>query len=579
MLDMRTLMITYVINSLLNTLVMIIYWRQNRKYFDGISKWTIALVMQTIGFLLLSSRGFLPDFITIVVSNVIIVVASFIIYLGFAEFVKWKSKYTFNYIALISYSILQFYFTFITESTSIRIILISIITAFMFAQGGMLLLNSKKHSFLPFVKTMGYACYFYVITQFYRIFIEIIQPTTDYFSAGSLATLGQVANQFLTILMVFSFIISVNGVNLSNRLVNEIEIKDRERKLRNFIDNASDWEYWIKNDGSIEYMSPSAEKISGFTSEEFINNPSLLTNIIHPKDIKTFMDHSHEEKCTIDYRIINKQGKIRWIEHACKEIFLENNESIGRHVSIRDITEKKDLEEKLKAYNYQLECDVTDKLVEIAESQRAAALSLAKITESRDHTTGMHIDRVQKLCKVFAEALNKEKKYKKVVDNDFINDIFYASVLHDIGKVAIPDAILLKPGKLMDDEFEIIKSHVEIGAKTLEDVSSIYSVNPIIKMGIEIARYHHEKWNGKGYMKGIVKEDIPLSARMMAIVDAYDAIRSKRPYKDPKPHEETVNIICKDSGEHFDPSLIEVFKKINHTFEEIYDSMIEITDI
>lgn len=345
MLDMRTLMITYVINSLLNSLVMIIYWRQNRKYFQGISKWTLALVLQTLGFLLLSLRGLLPDFVTIVVSNVIIVVAAFIIYLGFAEFVKCESRRRVNYILIIIYAILQYLFTFTYESTSVRIILISMITAAFFIQSGMLLLNTKKHMYVPFVKTMGYASYFYVFVQCYRIFVEIVQPTTDYFAAGSLATIGQLGNQFLTIVMVFSFIISVNSLNLANRIKNEIEIKDRERKLRNFIDNAADWEYWIKTDGSIEYMSPSSFKISGYSANEFIKSPSLLTTIIHPLDINRYLNHSHEEKCSIDYRIINQQGLTRWIEHTCKEIFSENNESIGRHVSIRDITEKKYLEE------------------------------------------------------------------------------------------------------------------------------------------------------------------------------------------------------------------------------------------
>jgi putative two-component system response regulator len=516
----------------------------------------------------------MPDFITIVVSNVIIVVAAFIIYLGFAEFVKCESIRIFNYALIIIYIVLQYLFTFTYESTSIRIILISVITAIFFIQSAMLLLNKNKHNFVSHVKTMGYASCFYVFIQCYRIFVEIVQPTQDYFGAGSLATIGQLGNQFLTIIMVFSFIISVNSVNLANRIKNEIDVKDRERKLRNFIDNASDWEYWIKNDGNIEYMTPSAFNISGYYADEFIKNPSLLTNIIHPQDIKAYTDHSHEEKCNIDYRIIDRQGETHWIEQACKEIFSESNEFIGRHVSIRDITEKKDLEEKLKSYNYQLECDVSDKLAEVAESQRAAALSLAKITESRDYTTGMHIERVQKLCRAFSYALNKEKKYEKIVNHEFINDIYYASVLHDIGKVAIPDAVLLKPGKLTNEEFDIIKSHVEIGAKTLEEVSSIYKKNPIIQMGIEITKYHHEKWNGKGYMKGLLKENIPLPARIMAIVDAYDAIRSKRPYKESKTHDEAFNIICQDSGEHFDPNLVDIFKKISHKFEEIYNSMV-----
>jgi putative two-component system response regulator len=142
--------------------------------------------------------------------------------------------------------------------------------------------------------------------------------------------------------------------------------------------------------------------------------------------------------------------------------------------------------------------------------------------------------------------------------------------LHDIGKVGIPDAILLKPGKLTNEEFDIMKTHVDIGAKTLADISRDYPKNRIMEMGIQIAKYHHEKWNGKGYQEGLSGEEIPLSARIMAIVDAYDAIRSKRPYKDSVSHEEAMRRIIQDAGEHFDPYIVKILQTIEHRFVEIY---------
>lgn len=224
-------------------------------------------------------------------------------------------------------------------------------------------------------------------------------------------------------------------------------------------------------------------------------------------------------------------------------------------------------------YNQKLEQEVSDKVFEIAESQKALVMGLAKLVESRDHSTGKHIERVQQLCRMFAEALKSESKYKDYIHANYINDIYHASILHDIGKVGISDTILLKPGKLTDDEFNLIKTHVTIGAETLENIAKTYPKNKIIEMGIQIAKYHHEKWDGKGYMTGLSGENIPLSARIIAIVDVYDALRSQRPYKKALSHQEACDIIYRDAGSHFDPYLVSVFKKIESRFEQIYDSM------
>jgi signal transduction histidine kinase len=218
-------MITFVLNSLINTVVMTIYWRQNRKQFEGISFWALALAMQTIGFLLLGIRGVLPDFITIVVSNTMIVAGSFLLYVGLTRFMGYKAGNIHNYILLLTYFLLQYYFTFIQPSTSIRIILISIFVSIMFFQSGRLLLSTKKHDLASFTKMTGIICYIYILVQIYRIVIELTMPTTEYFDAGILVTIAQLVNQFMTIAIVFSFIIMVNSVNLYNRLKNEKELE------------------------------------------------------------------------------------------------------------------------------------------------------------------------------------------------------------------------------------------------------------------------------------------------------------------------------------------------------------------
>ena len=159
-----------------------------------------------------------------------------------------------------------------------------------------------------------------------------------------------------------------------------------------------------------------------------------------------------------------------------------------------------------------------------------------------------------------------------------IHNIGLASSLHDIGKVGIPDYILLKPGKLTPEEFEIMKTHVTIGYDTLASVKKAYPANKFLEIGMEIARYHHERWNGSGYRDGLSGEAIPLSARIMAISDVYDALRSRRVYKEPYTHETSLRIIADARGQHFDPVLTDLFLQHHNEFRQIYDHAMDAGD-
>ena len=320
MLDMRTLMITFVINSFINTLVMFVYWKQNRVYFKGIFWWVLALSLQTIGFLLLGIRGLLPDFITIVVSNTLIVYASFLLYMGLKSLVDVKTKDYHNYVLIVVYAVMQYVLTFIQPSGSYRIILISVFTSLMFFQSGMLMLRSEKNNIKSFTKITGTICYVYILVQLYRIFVEIIEPTTDYFNTGLLATSAQLINQFMTIAIVFSFIVMVNSLNLHNRVKNENELKESEKKLKDFINHTYDWELWINNDENIEYMSPSVERITGYKLEDFMSNNQLIFDIIHHEDLEKYKNHLHEENCSLEYKILDRNGDIHWIDHVCQRV-------------------------------------------------------------------------------------------------------------------------------------------------------------------------------------------------------------------------------------------------------------------
>ncbi|NLM36915.1 MAG: HD domain-containing protein [Firmicutes bacterium] len=208
---------------------------------------------------------------------------------------------------------------------------------------------------------------------------------------------------------------------------------------------------------------------------------------------------------------------------------------------------------------------------EIAETKLAMIYSLVKLAESRDDSTGAHIERVAQICRLLAINLQKRKKYQKYIDEDYIEKITQVSPLHDIGKVGIPDYILLKPGRLSAEEYELMKAHTTIGAKTLLEVKEKFPDNRFLDMAIGITYFHHEKWNGTGYPFGLAGESIPLSARIMAIADVYDALRSTRVYKKAFPHAESVRIIQEESGKAFDPEIVKVFIEIHEEIREIYD--------
>jgi len=203
---------------------------------------------------------------------------------------------------------------------------------------------------------------------------------------------------------------------------------------------------------------------------------------------------------------------------------------------------------------------------------------MIKLAEARDDDTGKHIERTKTFCKLLATELQRYPKYKESMDDTFVENIYNASPLHDVGKIAIPDSILLKPGKLTVEEFEVMKTHTSIGEKYLKEAYCESKTNKFLKMGIEIAGSHHEKWDGSGYPRGLSERDIPLSARIMAIVDVYDALRSRRVYKEPFSHTKSVTIILEGRKKHFDPIILDAFLNIEDLVREAFDTL-NVTEI
>ena len=202
--------------------------------------------------------------------------------------------------------------------------------------------------------------------------------------------------------------------------------------------------------------------------------------------------------------------------------------------------------------------------------QDATVLAMASLAETRDSDTGNHIRRTQFYVRALAEHLRTHPRFAATLSGEMIDLLFKTAPLHDIGKVGIPDRILLKPGRFTPDEFEIMKTHTTLGRDAIEHAESALNV-PVefLQVAKEIAYGHQEKWDGSGYPEGISADDIPVSARLMAVADVYDALISRRIYKDGMPHEKAVAIIQEGSGSHFDPDIVDAFVALQDEFRAI----------
>ncbi|MDR1124421.1 MAG: response regulator [Elusimicrobiota bacterium] len=237
-------------------------------------------------------------------------------------------------------------------------------------------------------------------------------------------------------------------------------------------------------------------------------------------------------------------------------------ESVLRRVESQlELTKHRKYLEKVVHVNVEKIIEMRDNLVDF----------LATIVEYRDGESGGHIKRTRLMMEELFKLLSKSKKLEKEMLKINREDISKAAALHDIGKISIPDNILLKPGKLTPEEFEIMKTHSVKGAKLIDGMEGI---NPqsYVKACRDIALYHHERWDGKGYPEGLSGDNIPLAARAMAVVDVYDAITNKRVYKPAFSHEEALDLISKGAGTQFDPEIAEIFVQNGDIFKNIENS-------
>jgi cyclic di-GMP phosphodiesterase len=260
----------------------------------------------------------------------------------------------------------------------------------------------------------------------------------------------------------------------------------------------------------------------------------------------------------------DRASRLSALNQGAEEFLTKPIDRAELWVRVRNLLRLKEYGDFLADHARRLEDEVRARTEQLSASYRETIDTLNRAASYRDEETGAHVRRIAHFCVQLARNLE--------MDAEFCDCIFYASPMHDVGKIAIPDSILLKPGALDPGEWEVMKTHSALGAKMLEGGDS-----PYLRMGRDIALSHHERWDGSGYPHGLEGEAIPLAARLMNIADVYDALRSRRPYKQPFDHEKAVHIITEGDGrtrpEHFDPRVLAAFRQCEAQMRETYQEL------
>ena len=227
----------------------------------------------------------------------------------------------------------------------------------------------------------------------------------------------------------------------------------------------------------------------------------------------------------------------------------------------------------LARYNHNLEQLVAKKTAEVSKTYESTLEVLATIIEYRNLESGAHIRRTMLLTEAIIAKMQEMEKFDSVLGEFNIHSLIKASALHDIGKIGVPDGVLLKPGKLSEEEFDIMKTHTTIGSQVIDSIAStLPDSDNYLKYAKDICHYHHERWDGKGYPAGLKGEEIPLAARILSVVDVYDALVSPRCYKPPFSHEDSLKIILEGRGTQFDPEIVDLLVEVTDDFIQIEES-------
>jgi PAS domain S-box-containing protein len=370
-----------------------------------------------------------------------------------------------------------------------------------------------------------------------------------------------------TVLCLFLIFGSHVQYTINKRKQIEQALKESEEKYRTILESIEEGYYEVDFESNFKFANDSMGNILRYPKEEMlqVNYRQFLDEKNARIVVDTFDQCRRSGKPVKAFDCeFNVDGLTLFIEASVSLLRDSNNEPCGFRGMVRDRTEKK-----------KLELNLLESYRKLHNARSATILGLAKLAEYRDEGTGTHLERIREYAKMIAEELAMNPQYGRHITPQYIDDIYQSSILHDIGKVGIPDAILLKPGKLTDQEFDVIKRHTELGGDAIKAIESQIEGRSFLYLGKEIAYHHHEKWDGSGYPGGLRGEDIPLSARIVALADVYDALTTKRFYKPAFTHEKSKEIIIKLKASHFDPRVVDVFLHLEDEFNQIREEKLK----
>ncbi len=336
-------------------------------------------------------------------------------------------------------------------------------------------------------------------------------------------------------------------------------LEESEQRYRQLYENIIDMVILVDQDKKILLANPLFYYL--FSIQESERDDLMFLDWVHPDDVRRVNDTLLAADGVSDvvrdfpFRMINDGNEI---DVECNTKWIRRDDSVQFQMVIRDVTERKRLEQEL-----------IDSLQDVQEARVGTILGLAKLAEYRDADTGSHLERIREYARVIAMEMAKLGTYAGYITPKYIDDLYLSSILHDIGKVGIPDAILLKEGKLSPEEFDIMKRHTTYGGEALRSVEKQTQGQSFLALGKAIAFHHHEKWDGSGYPEGLKEEQIPLSTRIVALVDVYDALTSKRSYKEAFSHEVARGIIVSSRAKHFAPDVVDAFLQSEDQFAVI----------
>ena len=421
--------------------------------------------------------------------------------------------------------------------------------------------------FSLYIITCVILAFLIVIYSIYKKTKISIKTVTGILAILSLSAISFIIRGFVNIhIDTVPFVFTINlGILL--KLMQKVNLYDIESNLLNAFERRYGYGY-ITFDTDKRFMGCNdfAKKVFPELNELVIDEHVKPSDSVFYNELfKWFLSWTEDYNSEQIFETKN-------ISVICSITTLKKQKNIGYLIELRDETKQQEFLHLITDYNYKLQDKVESKTQQIIQMQNSIITGMASMVESRDNSTGGHINRTSECIKVFIKILKENDSYKDLDDN-FYDNLIKAAPMHDLGKIAIPDNILRKPERFTQEEFEEMKMHSQEGARIVQNVLKEVDDEELKKVVTNVAHYHHERWDGTGYPKKLKGKEIPLEARIMTLVDVFDALVSKRCYKEAYSFEKAKTIMESSLGEMFDPELGKVFINSWDEFVTLYKTM------